>query len=165
MVPIFATLDFLASGSYQRRVGNSVHPCMSQTSISRSIRSTIDAIQQIMHRWIKFPSTRDEMEIVRNRFQETYGFPGVVGVVDGTHICITPPNSDIEETYFNRKGFHSLNAMIVSYADNKILAVNARYGGRANDARVYNNSILSAFMNQKYAEGLRRFWLIVSKIV
>ncbi|XP_043479940.1 putative nuclease HARBI1 [Leptopilina heterotoma] len=38
------------------------------------------------------------------RFLEKFGFPGVIGVVDGTHICITPPHRDIEEGYFNRKG-------------------------------------------------------------
>lgn len=45
---------------------------------------------------------------------EKFGFPNVIVVIDGTQVAIFPPKSEIEEAYHNRKGYHSLNVMIVS---------------------------------------------------
>ena len=43
--------------------------------------------------------------------------PGVIGVIDGTHIAIVPPNRDDliypEHVYVNRKGYHSINTQLV----------------------------------------------------
>lgn len=44
---------------------------------------------------------------------EKFGFPGVIGCIDGTHVAIVRP-TEHEEAYFNRKLYHSLNVMIVS---------------------------------------------------
>lgn len=52
--------------------------------------------------------------IIFSRFVEKFGFPGVIGCIDGTHVAIVRPN-DHEETYFNRKNYHSLNVLLVSY--------------------------------------------------
>lgn len=57
------------------------------------------------------------MLILMLRFFEKFGIPGVVGVIDGTHIAIVPPKSDDpvypEHVYINRKGYHSINTQLV----------------------------------------------------
>lgn len=44
--------------------------------------------------------------------------PGVIGVIDGTHIAIVPPKSDDimypEHVYVNRKGYHSISTQLVN---------------------------------------------------
>lgn len=51
------------------------------------------------------------------RFFNTYGFPGVVGSIDCTHIAIIAPKKEDplypEEVYVNRKGYHSINVQLV----------------------------------------------------
>lgn len=51
------------------------------------------------------------------RSYEKFGIPGVIGVIDGTHIAIVPPKSDDpvypEHVYVNRKGNHSINTQLV----------------------------------------------------
>ena len=47
-------------------------------------------------------------------FYERTGFPGIIGCVDETHIKIAGPCESSQHLYFNRKGFFSLNPMIVS---------------------------------------------------
>lgn len=47
------------------------------------------------------------------RFYEKFRIPAVVGCVDGTHVAIIRPNQN-EERFFNRKGYHSRNVLIVS---------------------------------------------------
>lgn len=55
----------------------------------------------------------EKHEIKRDFYRKT-GFPGVIGCIDGTHIKILPPAIDERFKYTNRKGFCSLNAMVVS---------------------------------------------------
>lgn len=50
-------------------VGSNIHLAVSQSSVSRCIRDVIEALNNpnIMNRWIKFPSTVQEMEQVRHQ--------------------------------------------------------------------------------------------------
>ena len=71
----------------------------------------------LCNHWIKIePSSFNE---TKKHFYRKFKIPGVVGCIDGTHIPILRPPLD-EHMYFNRKGFHSINAMIVSN-DTKLL--------------------------------------------
>lgn len=58
------------------------------------------------------------------RFFEEYGFPGVIGCIDCTHVAIVPPKRDDpeypEHLYVNRKGYHSINVQLVSLCKNII---------------------------------------------
>lgn len=49
------------------------------------------------------------------RFYEKYGMPGVLGCLDGTLVAILAPRNHISEAaFFSRKGYHAINAAIVS---------------------------------------------------
>ncbi|XP_018368784.1 PREDICTED: putative nuclease HARBI1, partial [Trachymyrmex cornetzi] len=94
------------------------------------------------------------------RFWINYGFPGIIGAVDGTHVAIWPPEKELEHLYINRKLYHSLNILIVSDYYGKILTVNSGHGGRTHDARVWNASTVSAHLEQQYNNGRRNYWLL-----
>jgi len=65
----------------------------SQQTVSRVITETLDAFYRphIMQRYLRFPT--DPHELMRNKaeFMAISNFPGVVGVIDCTHIRITAP--------------------------------------------------------------------------
>ena len=49
------------------------------------------------------------------RFFIKYGMPGVIGVVDGTHIYIKRPDNNVEHVYYSvRKAAHTKNVQIVN---------------------------------------------------
>jgi len=50
------------------------------------------------------------------------GFSKVIGAVDGTHIPVFPPKEN-RDAFINRKGWASLNVMLVCTHDCRILAV------------------------------------------
>lgn len=64
--------------------------------------------------------TEAEIAASKQHFLQNFGIPGVVGCVDGTHIRITKPHKD-PSLFYNRKGYFSINAMIVSTKYNYIL--------------------------------------------
>ncbi|XP_036145512.1 putative nuclease HARBI1 [Monomorium pharaonis] len=139
---IFTTIHFVASGSYQRRVGQDFLSCMSQTSISVHCHNTIKALNDLMGQWIQFPISNRKKQQIKQEFFEKTGFPGVIGAIDGSHIAIFPPQNEREHLFINRKLYHSLNIMIVSSYNGEILAVNAQHGGRTHDSRAFRSSNL-----------------------
>ena len=51
------------------------------------------------------------MDAIKAVFEEG-GFPGVVGVIDGTHISVRAPTED-SDAYINRKEFYSLQLQVL----------------------------------------------------
>ena len=47
--------------------------------------------------------------LFQTSMHDRYRIPGVVGIIDCTHILINSPGSDNAENYRNRKGYFSLN--------------------------------------------------------
>ncbi|CAH3017267.1 unnamed protein product, partial [Porites evermanni] len=43
---------------------------------------------------------------VEQRFEEKWGFPGVLGAIDRCHILVKGPRKNLKQ-YINHKGFHS----------------------------------------------------------
>ena len=48
---------------------------------------------------------------ISSSFEDEGRFPGVIGVIDGTHVRIRAPDSE-PEAYINRKKFHSLDVQV-----------------------------------------------------
>ena len=55
--------------------------------------------------------TANEKLAIRTSFEDEGGFPGVIGLIDGTHIRIQAPEDD-PDAYINRKKFFSLNVQV-----------------------------------------------------
>ena len=66
-------------------------------------------------------------------------FPGVVGLVDGTHILIQRP-SEIEADYINRQFYHSINVQAICQPDGTFSVVLARFPGSVHDSRIWKIS-------------------------
>lgn len=85
---ILAALRFFATGSYQKCVGEEHNIAISQPAMSNTISEVARATEAIAPRWIKFPTDAQRKQDVKFQFMERFGFPGVMGVVDGTHVAI-----------------------------------------------------------------------------
>ncbi|CAH0730598.1 unnamed protein product, partial [Brenthis ino] len=110
---ILAALNFYANGSYQRNVGASFLLNMSQPTFSKCLHEGTGALNtcEILRKYIKFPMTQHERKIIMKDFMKKFEFPGVIGCIDGTHVALIRPKEH-EETYFNRKNYHSLNVLV-----------------------------------------------------
>uniref|UniRef100_A0A914XCU9 DDE Tnp4 domain-containing protein n=1 Tax=Plectus sambesii TaxID=2011161 RepID=A0A914XCU9_9BILA len=81
------------------------------------------------------------------------GFPGVVGVVDGTQIKIKAPSAN-KIDYVGRKGGHTINVQGVALPDGSFSNVVAKYAGSAHDARIFWESALFADLVAGWEQGL-----------
>lgn len=114
-IKLATALRFFAQGSYQLSVGNDFNLSLAQPTVSKILSEVLDAMNTtICNNWIKFEMSEDETIECKRFFYERTGFPGVIGCVDGTHIKIVGPCKSSQNLYYNRKGFFSINAMIVN---------------------------------------------------
>ncbi|XP_041347098.1 putative nuclease HARBI1 isoform X1 [Gigantopelta aegis] len=136
---VLVTLRYLATGKFQLCSGDD-HG-VSQPTVSRIVQQTLDSLtsNEIIKRFIKFPTDPNEIRRHQQRFYNVANFPGVVGIIDGTHIQIQAPTVN-ENEFVNRHRYHSINTQIVVDSDDRIIDVVARWPGSTHDSRILTNS-------------------------
>ncbi|XP_064091280.1 putative nuclease HARBI1 [Macrobrachium nipponense] len=122
---------------------------LSQPSISRVISETLDALStnDMLRRFVKFPREIRDIQRKQTEFMQIANMPGVVGVIDGTHIRIVAPK-EFEAEYVNRKNFHSINVQLVFDAKYKIINIFANWPGSTHDARILQQSGLKTLFDR-----------------
>lgn len=141
------TLNFFASGSYQRRVGQDAFAIMSQTCVSRCITSISNTIAtKLMDTYVRFPQTLEEIEELCQEFQKLDDFPGVFALVDGSHILLAAMKKLIEFGFKNRNKTHSINTQFIIGSKMRFLNVNARYAGSNHDSLIWRCSLAYSFL-------------------
>ncbi|XP_046685119.1 putative nuclease HARBI1 [Homalodisca vitripennis] len=139
-------------GTFLRYVGDPGSPSgvaedvgIDRTTVSKTISDVMAAILLKKNVWIKFPSTREEMEQQKANWQEKYRFPSAIGAVDCTQIPIRKP-SDHSDEYINRKGFPSINVQATCNFAEEFTSVDASWPGSVHDARIWRNSDIYRIM-------------------
>ncbi|KAJ8971074.1 hypothetical protein NQ314_000907, partial [Rhamnusium bicolor] len=137
---VFICLNFFGHGGYQTTVGQDLNLAVSQPVVSRIIRNISNIITvDFLPRYVKFPTTNEELGQVKEKFLETLNFPNV-----RTQIAITSPNIDDPVyhavAYLNRKGYHSINVQAVQLMT--LL------------------STIHHHLKRKYQDGHRETWLL-----
>ena len=108
---VLVALRFFASGSFLEVVGDTVGG-IPKCTVSRIISRVSTALARKQHEFIRWPSTANERQEIKQGFFEKGGFPGVIGCIDGTHVRIQGPSAH-ENDFVNRKGFHSINVQAI----------------------------------------------------
>lgn len=134
---------------------------MFQQAMSRSITEITEAIVNIFAgQWVQFPRTQHIKNEIKGKF---INFPGVIGVIDGTHIEIIRPIQE-EHAYLNRKGYHSKNIQVICDADLRVLNVNAQHAGASHDSHIWRNSSVGRELEMAYQLGDHNSWLLGKKL-
>ena len=108
ILQLLLALRFYACGTFQDVCGELVG--VHQSTASRTISRVTKALLTHVHNWIKFP-TQAEADQNKRTFYQKYGFPNVVGCIDGTQIRIQSPSQN-ECDFVNRKNVHSINVQV-----------------------------------------------------
>ena len=136
---VFIALRYYASGSFQSVTGDTI--CVSKSTVSRVVRKVSVALANRLNDFVQFPGNNEFQEI-RRRFYDIAGFPGVMGVIDGTHVQIMAPSLH-EEQFVNRKNYHSINVQVCCNHKNELTNLVVKWPGATHDARVLRESILA----------------------
>ncbi|XP_036141516.1 protein ANTAGONIST OF LIKE HETEROCHROMATIN PROTEIN 1 isoform X2 [Monomorium pharaonis] len=108
---------------------------VSKATAWRAVKRVVKGLCKHRNYFIRWPNQR-EMNDCRQRLQMQYGFPGVIGALDGTHVCISAPAKEAQ-CYINRKRRHSLQLQVICNDKLKFLHCYAGLPGSVHDMRVF----------------------------
>lgn len=84
LLQVLCALRYFSKGSYQDEVAG-IHG-ISQPTQSRIVRKVAQALFERRTKFLRFLSSREEQRVTARHFYERFGFAGVVGAIDCTHI-------------------------------------------------------------------------------
>lgn len=84
--------------------------------VSNALSEFLEIMEKkICPEWIKAGMTEVEKQNARTHFYRLSELPGIIQAIDCTHIKIHNPGKDRSRPYRNKKGFYSLNVLLVGY--------------------------------------------------
>ncbi|XP_063971487.1 putative nuclease HARBI1 [Lytechinus pictus] len=149
----YGLFDF--TGSFQKMHGDEA--TISQSSMCRIIKDASEAIATRKRQYMRFPSTREEVDATQRQFYQYCRFPGVIGAIDGTHVNIRSPDGDQAIYFLNRKNRYSINVQVVCDQAGKITIIVARWPGSTHDSRIFPECTLKEQLEAR-ADGSE--WLL-----
>ncbi|XP_022828419.1 putative nuclease HARBI1 [Spodoptera litura] len=135
---VLIALSFYATGSYQRPTGNNEGHFVAQQTVSSAISQVTTCLNslEMRNKYIKFPMSSQERNMIKTKFYNKFGIPGCLGCIDGSHVAIVRP-AQHEERYYCRKNYHSLNVQLICDSDMQIISVDASHGGATHDSFIW----------------------------
>ena len=85
---------------------------------------------------IKFHINKEELLKASSEFQAQFGFPQVIGCIDGTHIPIKQPEENVTD-YYSYKMFYSINCQAICDAYGRFINIEVKWPGSVHDAHVF----------------------------
>ena len=144
---IALTLYYLSDEGRMRKVANSFG--ISKPTVSKVVRRVTRAISnELKSKYIKLPTTINQVEEMASNFYSKHRFPQCIGEIDGTHVKIKRPSLNSTD-FVNRKSNFSLNCQAVCDHKYCFLDVVVNWPGSVHDARIFSNSAL----NKSFRDG------------
>lgn len=144
-------LRYIGDPGFQVGVGEDIG--IHRSTVSKTVYFVMAAMLRKTDVWIKFPTSTEDMEIEKAKWQSKYTFPNAIGVIDCTHIPIVKPSVHGDE-YLNRKRFTSVNVQATCDALDMFTSVDATWPGSVHDARIWRNSDIYPIMERNTASAL-----------
>ena len=110
--------------------------------------------QHLLPKYAKMPC-QDRLREIVQEFETLWGFPQVVGAVDGTHIPILKP-TECPSDYYNRKGFYSI--LIQGVVDSQGCFIDVNIGRLARKSARCKSTSNSTFYREATSGNLLPDW-------
>ena len=151
---VLISLKTLGTGSFQN--SSKDYFGVSQPVVSKTLSQFVDAMVKHSDEFILMPRNQAEINSIKSEMYKDSGFPGAIGLIDGTHIPINVPPIG-EYMYVNRKKFHSINVQAVCDHNAVFLDVVAQWPGSHHDSFILQAStIYDRFLHNEFGTA----WLL-----
>ena len=150
----------------EKRVAMTLHYLKDQGSVAIaanvfdcSISSTCNAVKEVCRIlsknispcMIKYPSSKAVVEKANRGFLQKFGFPRVLGCIDGTHIPISKPHKNPHD-YFSYKMTYTINVQAICDCNGRFTDVDNKWPGSLHDARFFAKFYTKGKFKRYYEE-------------
>ncbi|XP_048756388.2 putative nuclease HARBI1 [Ostrea edulis] len=148
---LLVALRFYATRSFLRVSGDlsGVH----ESPASRIVTRVSRALASLYKNYVTFPTGNKLLETQRNFMQQS-GIPGIIGVIDCTHIPIQSPGGKSAELFRNRKYCFSINVQAICDHELMLTSLVARWSGSTHDSRIFQNNNICARLERREIQGI-----------
>ena len=154
MPPIYHLLVFLrylgCEGTGASSAEASVFFGVGKGTINNCINRMIRAILRLKQ--VSWPDAEERGEIAHT-IKQVFGFPGCVGITDGTLLPLAFRPNQNPEDYWTRKGYFAVNAMITCDHLARVRNVVVGWPGCVHDNRVFRSTKLNTARSEFFTFG------------
>ena len=147
---VYITLQYLGNQGAMRTIADKFG--RTESTICHVVANVCSVLFRYQSRFIKWPSV-DDIPTVATTFEEKSGFPGIVGVIDGSHIKMHPDSKNAK-AYRNYKKFHSIVLMGIVLPDKRFSYTFVGFPGSSHDSYVFKRSGLYGRLKSENCDGL-----------
>lgn len=129
----------LGSGNSLISIGDSFGA--HHSTVSQVTWRFVEAIEERGLRHLQWPSTEQEMTLIKQKFEKIRGLPNCCGAIDTTHITMLLTSSDQEaDTWLDPKQNHSMILQAIVDPDLRFRNIVTGWPGKMNDSSVLQSS-------------------------
>lgn len=111
------------------------------STVSQVTWRFVEAIEEKGLHHLQWPSTLQEINDIKSKFEQIRGFPNCCGAIDTTHIVMVLSSSEARtDVWLDRENNHSMILQAVVGPDMKFLDVVAGWPGKMDDTTVLRSS-------------------------
>lgn len=138
---ILITLRYYATASFHLVAADFYG--VTESTVCRIVPIVSDKIAGLCERFIRMPSTTEELEKTKQDFFSVAGMPAIIGAIDGTLVKIQEVGGAQNKTdFFCRKQYYAINVQIICDANANVENIVARWPGGVHDETVFLNSMI-----------------------
>jgi hypothetical protein len=114
---------------------------LSHSTVSLITWRFVESMEERALRHLQWPSTQEEMNTIKSKFEKIQGFPNCCGAVDVTHILLnipaTEPSTDV---WLDHENNHSMVLQAIVDPDMKFRDIVTGWPGQMKDSLIFSSS-------------------------
>jgi hypothetical protein len=139
-IELLVALKFLGnSGNDSSAYKHAVFFGLGMGSIYNYSEKLISTLLQLKERLLCWPCL-EERQLISERNERRFGFPGCIGIIDGTLFPLNSKPTVCGEDYFTRKGHYAVHSLVICDDNTRIRYLTLGWAGSVHDNRVWTRS-------------------------
>ncbi|RHN76051.1 putative chromosomal replication initiator, DnaA, harbinger transposase-derived nuclease [Medicago truncatula] len=136
---VAVALRRLGSGDSFVTIGDSFG--LSHSTVSQVTWRFVESMEERGLHHLQWPSTQEEMNSIKSKFEKIQGFPNCCGAVDVTHITmLLPATEQSSDVWLDHKNNHSMVLQAIVDPDMKFRDIVTGWPGKMEDWSIFESS-------------------------
>ncbi|XP_045806668.1 protein ALP1-like [Trifolium pratense] len=122
---------------------------LSHSTVSQITWRFVESMEERALHHLQWPSTQEEMNTIKSKFEKIQGFPNCCGAIDVTHITLNLPGTEhSSDVWLDHKKNHSMVLQAIVDPDMKFRDIVTGWPGKMEDSLIFSSSNFNKLCNK-----------------